>query len=76
MYMSKLLSLTLGTLVTLTSACIFNDTNSNCIHINSLNNITQSNISFPIVGYIYQTYINCFNFTCHYVENYVPLMDA
>lgn len=70
-----MLALSLATLVTISSACQINN-NSNCIHINELNNITQANVTFPIIGYIYQTYINCFNFTCHYVENYVPLIEA
>ena len=45
------------------------------INATELLSATNSTTVTPIIGYVYNAYINCYNFTCNVSEAFVPVFD-
>lgn len=45
-----------------------NSTYSNCLDAEVIRAATESNMTVPIIGYIHEIHINCWNFTCNVIE--------
>lgn len=48
---------------------------SNCIDATNLVNVTNSTIVTPIIGYIYNAELVCWNTTCNLTESFIPVLD-
>ena len=45
------------------------------INATDLIDLTNAEVSTPLLEHIYSTHINCYNFTCNVIESYIPLLE-